>query len=69
MNPSDELKDQIKFLVSQLRKKEIDLHQYMTLLDMAYQDYLELNPEEHPYNADRQRIKESIKKIHSGNRD
>ncbi len=63
MTPTEELQDQIEFLLDQLRKKEVNLHQFMVLLDMAYQDFLELNPEEHPYYIDKKRIQEKEKQV------
>ena len=68
MIPIESLQEEIIFLLDQLRFKEIDLHQFMVLLDMIYQDFLEMNPEEHPYYGDRQRIKESVKEFYERNR-
>jgi hypothetical protein len=67
MSPTENVHDEIKFLLDQLRKKEIDLHKFMILLDMMYQDFLELNPEEHPYYEDRQRLKKSVQNFRERN--
>ena len=51
MHRDECLKDQIDFLLGQWRAGVIkDVHQFMTLLDMIYKDYLEFHPEEHPIN-------------------
>lgn len=42
------LKEQINFLLNQLRQGAIDIHQFMKLLRMTYDDYLEFHPEEKP---------------------
>lgn len=47
--PSEKaLNQQIAFLWSQLKQKAITIHDFMKLLDMAYGDYLDFHPEEHP---------------------
>jgi len=40
------LKEQVDFLLDQLRVKAIDIHKFMKLLSMAYEDYYEFYPEE-----------------------
>lgn len=48
-NPFEqELRDQVDFLMSQLRAGSIDIHEFMQLLDMAYGDFLDFHPEERP---------------------
>lgn len=42
------LKNQIRFLLGQLRQGAVDIHQFMRLLDMTYKDYLDFYPEERP---------------------
>lgn len=42
------LRNQINFLLSQLRDSSINIHQFMKLLDMTYKDYLDFYPEERP---------------------
>jgi hypothetical protein len=54
----EELKDQIDLLLEQLRQGDINVHQFMKLLDMCYKDYIEFHPEEHPYYNDRRRIEQ-----------
>ena len=68
MTPTESLQEEIRFLLDQLRLKEIDSHQFMVFLDIIYKDFLEMNPEEHPYYDDRQRIKESVKEFYKRNR-
>ncbi len=59
-----ELKEQIDLLFEQLREGEIDVHQFMHLLDMAYGDYVDFHPEEHPYYYDKRRIEQIAKEAH-----
>lgn len=50
MNPQAErgLRVQINFLMREYRNKRITMHQLMSLIDMAYRDYLDFHPEDRP---------------------
>ncbi len=51
------LKEQVKFLMGQLRIGAVNIHQFMKLLEMAYGDYLDFHPEERPSYYDKPDIK------------
>ena len=63
MTPTKELQCQIEFLLDQFKKSEIDPRQFMVLLNMAYKDFLELNPEEYQYYSNKNLIDEIEKNV------
>ena len=63
MTPTKELQYQIEFLLDQFKKSEIDPSQFMVLLNMAYKDFLELNPEEHSYCFNKNLTYETEKQV------
>ena len=42
--------EQIKFLMNECRKDVIPLSDLLKLIEMAYKDFLDFHPEEHPAN-------------------
>lgn len=60
MEELNNLHDQVSFLLGQLRAGSVDIHQFMQLLDMSYQDYLEFHPEERPGLYERNEIERIV---------
>ncbi len=55
------LKEQISYLLGQLRTGNVSVHEFMKLLEMMYGDYLDFHPEERPDWYDRSKLDEFLK--------
>lgn len=61
-----DLNEQTKLIMRELRCGEIDIDQFMKLLNMIYGDYYDSHPEDHPYYAERkEREREEARRFSS----
>lgn len=60
--PESEMKEQLEFLLRQYNGGSVSIHQLMTLIGMAYKDYLDFHPEERPVYYDPDQLEQCIRR-------
>ncbi len=59
-NASEFFREQAMLLFEEYKSGKVTTEEYVRLLGMVYGDYLDLHPEEHPYNDDKKRIEREV---------